>query len=90
MVLFSAHFPKRKYIQYLEFSPQKNNNEVVSVNFALEMYFCDFVPDTSSHFILLPGDHLFLTRYAKAYFNFSLYLHPFGTLIATGGRYICN
>lgn len=60
----------------------------LSVNFALDTYFYDFVLDTSSHFILLPGDHLFLPWYAKAYFHLSSYLHPFITLIAAGGLYI--
>lgn len=45
MVPVSVCFPKRRYVQYLGFGPQKICGEVVSVNFALDMYFCDFVPD---------------------------------------------
>lgn len=88
MVSVSVCFPKRRYMQHLGFDPQ-NNDEVVSVHFALDMYFCDFLPDTSSHFVLLPGDHLFLPWYGKAYFHLS-YLHPFVTLIAAGGLHIGN
>lgn len=42
MVPVSVCFPKTRYVQYLGFGPQKNDNEVVSVNFTLDMYFVYF------------------------------------------------